>query len=67
MKQIGYFVGGTLITGIVLSIISARINAAYPQENEFFNYQMFLMIIAGMVIAIIFSLLFRKLKGRGEL
>jgi len=67
MKRIGWYIGATIITGIILSVISARINVAYPQENEFFNYQMFLMVIAGMVIAIIFSLLLRKFKRGDEL
>ncbi|MCP6718928.1 MAG: hypothetical protein KJI71_01670 [Patescibacteria group bacterium] len=67
IKRIGLFIGLTLLTGIILSVISARINVAYPQENEFFNYQMFLLTIAGMAIAIIISLLFRKSKRRGKL
>ena len=66
-KKIGYYIGLTIITGIILSIISARVKATFPQVNEFFDYQAFIIIIAGMILIILIKVIFPKIKKRSKL
>jgi len=66
-KSIRAYIFYTLIIAVILSVIAPSIEQFIPQDNRFFDFQMFTMIIIGMIIAIFFSTIVPRLKKRGKL
>lgn len=66
-ENIRVYILYTLITAVILSVIAPSIEQFIPQDNRFFDFQIFTIIIIGMIIIIFFSVIFPRLKKRGKL
>lgn len=63
-KRINHSIGYTIVILAILSIISARINLIIPQDNEYFDIQMFLMGIIAIILTILIVRKYPKFKKK---
>jgi len=63
-KRINHSMGYTIVILVILCIISARINLIIPQDNEYFDVQMFLMGIIAIILTILIVRKYPKFKKK---
>lgn len=63
-KRISHSMGYAIVILGIMCIISARINSIIPQDNEYFDVQMFLMGIIAMILTILIVRKYPKFKKK---
>lgn len=66
-KKIGYFVFYAVATATILALLVPIIEREIPSDNRIFDFQIFTIAIIGMMIAILFAMIFPKFRERGKL